>query len=53
MLSVKVDVLDKVYQTGRRVAETVKQKMSILFDDYLPKWNYTAVPCLVSNVQVI
>ncbi len=52
-LSVRVDVIDKVYQTGRKVAETFKEKMSILFDQYLPKWNYTAVPQLRGNVQII
>jgi hypothetical protein len=37
-------VIDKVYQTGRKVAEGFKESMRIVFDAVLPKWNYTAVP---------
>jgi hypothetical protein len=37
-------VLDKVYKTGRKVAKDFKQTMEIVFDDYLPQWNYTAKP---------
>jgi hypothetical protein len=43
-LRVIVEVLDKVYQTGRKYAEGFKEDMEILFDDFLPKWNYRAVP---------
>jgi hypothetical protein len=43
-LRVIVEVLDKVYQTGRKYAEGFKENMTILFDDFLPKWNYRAVP---------
>ncbi len=43
-LSVRVGVLDKVYQTGRKYAEGFKENMKIHFDDSLPKWNYCAVP---------
>lgn len=43
-LSVTVDVLDKVYETGRKVAADFKQTMRIMFDDVLPKWNYRAIP---------
>jgi hypothetical protein len=43
-LGVVVEVLDKVYQTGRKYAEGFKENMKILFDDLLPKWNYRAVP---------
>ena len=49
-LSVAVDIIDKVYQTGRKVADGFKDNMKIVFDDYLPKWNYTAVPQMVENV---
>jgi len=37
-------VLDKVYKTGRKVAKDFKQTMEIVFDEYLPQWNYTAKP---------
>ena len=43
-LSVAVNILNKVYQTGRKVANNFKNTMQIVFDEYLPKWNYRAVP---------
>jgi hypothetical protein len=48
-LSVTVQIIDKVYQTGRKVAASFKQNLPLLFDDVLPQWNYRAVP----NAQVI
>jgi Rhodopirellula transposase DDE domain len=41
---VTVDILDKVYQTGRKYAADFKETMRIVFDDVLPKWNYRAIP---------
>ncbi|MBI1927659.1 hypothetical protein HYR99_25880 [Candidatus Poribacteria bacterium] len=52
-LSVTVDIINKAYQTGRKVAADFKEKMKILFDDYLPQWNYTVVPQKEENVGVI
>lgn len=46
-LKVFATILDGFYQTGRKVTEEYKQTMEIVFDDYLPKWNYTAVPQIV------
>lgn len=43
-LKVVVQVIDKVYQTGRKVAENFKENMKIIFDQFLPQWNYRAVP---------
>jgi hypothetical protein len=43
-LRVLTTILDGVYTTGRKVTEAFKQGMEIVFDDYLPKWNYTAQP---------
>jgi hypothetical protein len=43
-LKVVVDILDTVYQTGRKVAEDFKAKMQIVFDDLLPQWNYRVIP---------
>ena len=43
-LEVTVDVIDKVYETGRKCARGFKQNMKIVFDAFLPKWNYRAVP---------
>ncbi len=52
-LSVTVNILDKVYQVGRKVVEGFKENMKIVFDDNLAKWNYTAVPQTAENVGVI
>jgi Rhodopirellula transposase DDE domain len=40
-LRVAVEILDKV---GRKYTEGFKENMKILFDDFLPGWNYRAVP---------
>jgi len=52
-LSAFVHILDKVYETGRKVADGFKQNMDILFDDYLPKWNYRAIPRPQTHAQLI
>ncbi len=43
-LSVLTTILDKTYQTGRKVALDFKSTMKIVFDEFLPQWNYTAQP---------
>ena len=43
-LRVTVRLLDAVYHTGRKYAADFKHNMHIVFDEYLPKWNYRAVP---------
>ena len=43
-LSVVVDILDRLYATGRKVAEEVKRKLNILRDRILPLWNYRMLP---------
>ncbi|MGV0028298.1 ISAzo13-like element transposase-related protein [Phormidesmis priestleyi] len=48
-LKVFTTILDKPYQTGRKVAESFKSTMKIVFDPHLPQWNYTARP----ELQVI
>ena len=48
-LQVTVTIIDKVYETGRKVADDFKETMRISFDQFLPQWNYTAT----SNGQVI
>ena len=52
-LSAFVHVIDKIYQTGRKVAADFKETMRIVFDDVLPQWNYRAVPACCSNGTVI
>jgi|TARA_B100001964_G_C14161908_1_gene567164 hypothetical protein len=48
-LTVFVKVIDCVYEKGRQVAKEFKENLPILFDDFLPKWNYRVVP----NAEVI
>jgi hypothetical protein len=43
-LKVKVKILDKVYQTGRRITDDVKKQIHVAFATVLPKWNYTLAP---------
>ena len=43
-LKVFTSILDKVFETGRKTADGFKENMKIQFDDFLPKWNYVAVP---------
>lgn len=43
-LQVFTTILNKPYQTGRKVAEDFKSTMKIVFDNFLPQWNYTAKP---------
>ena len=51
-LRVTVTLFEKVYETGRKTSETFMRDMPIIFDDYLPKWNYRAVP-QTANTSVI
>jgi len=43
-LTVQVDILDKVYQLGRKVNETAKKAVRLLRDAILPRWNYRILP---------
>ena len=43
-LKVIANIVNKVYQTGRKVAKGFKKSMLIIFDKKLRLWNYTAVP---------
>lgn len=43
-LEVEVSILDKVYETGRKVAANFKEHMRVIFDDELPQWNYVIPP---------
>lgn len=39
-----VQIVDKVYELKREVANGFKDNMRIVFDEFLPQWNYTAIP---------
>lgn len=45
-LTTTVNVIRRLYETGRRATEDVKEslKSTLNFDPLLPKWNYTAIP---------
>jgi hypothetical protein len=43
-LTVSVNLTDKVYAKGRKVVEGFKKNLPIVFDEYLPRWNYKAIP---------
>ncbi len=43
-LKVTVDILTGVYETGKKYAVDFKENMKIVFDDFLPRWNYRAIP---------
>jgi len=43
-LRTTVNVIRRMYETKLKVAADFKEKMAILFDDEIPKWNYRAVP---------
>ena len=48
-----VHIIDQVYETARKVAAGFKDNMRIVFDDFLPQWNYRALPPALANAQVI
>jgi len=43
-LKVFTNILNKTFETGRKVSDGFKENMLIQFDEFLPQWNYTAVP---------
>jgi hypothetical protein len=43
-LNVVVQIIAKVFKTGRKHADDFKKTMTIQFDRHLPNWNYTAIP---------
>ena len=43
-LQTTVNVIRRAYEIGRKVADSFKANLPILFDDLLPKWNYIVKP---------
>jgi hypothetical protein len=43
-LKVTVAVLTGFYETGKKCAADFLANIKIVFDDYLPRWNYRAIP---------
>jgi hypothetical protein len=51
-LKVIACIINKIYETGRKIADDFKENMRIVFDDYLRQWNYRAVPKKLPKVDV-
>ncbi len=45
-LTVAVNILNKVYQAGRKVTQGFKKTMRIVFDNLLPRLNYRVMPAI-------
>lgn len=43
-LRTTVNVIHKLFETGRNATKEMKDNLQIIFDDVLPKWNYKAIP---------
>lgn len=43
-LRTTVNVISKLYETGRNATEQMKENLEIVYDEFLPKWNYVATP---------
>lgn len=43
-LKVTVDIIDKVYQTGRKVSQQLRESFQVVAGALLPVWNYTILP---------
>ena len=46
-LKVFSSIINKLYQTGKKVAQDFKETMNVIFDEHLPQWNYVVQPELV------
>lgn len=51
-LKVVANVMNKAYETGKKIAKDFKKNMKIVFDKILPKWNYKVIP-EKKNAEVI
>ncbi|MCR9210576.1 MAG: ISAzo13 family transposase, partial [bacterium] len=43
-LRTTVAVIKRVFETGRTATQDMKDNLTIVYDDLLPKWNYVANP---------
>ncbi|BBL76843.1 transposase [Methylomagnum ishizawai] len=46
-LRVTVDILAGTYATGKKCSADFLETMRIVFDDFLPRWNYRAIPMAI------
>ena len=45
-LSVVVDIVDQVYELGRKVSQATQDAVKVVRDAVLPRWNYRILPNL-------
>jgi hypothetical protein len=45
-LSVVVEIVERVYQLGRKVSQATKDAVKVVRDTILPRWNYSILPNL-------
>ncbi len=43
-LKVVTTIIDAVYETDRKATKAFLEQMPIIFDEFLPQWNYVARP---------
>lgn len=43
-LRTTVNVMNRIFETGQKATDEIKDGLRIIFDKSLPKWNYTAIP---------
>lgn len=43
-LKTTVNVIRRCYETGRNATDDMKQQLRIQYDEFLPRWNDTALP---------
>lgn len=43
-LKVIVQIVNKSYEKGKQVAKDFKENMTLIFDSFLPQWNYRVIP---------
>jgi len=43
-LKTTVNVIRRIYETGRNATDEIRQNLKIVYDELLPKWNYRAIP---------
>jgi len=48
-LKVFAHIINRVYETGRKIVEGFKESMRIVFDKHLGQWNYVAIPKTIAS----
>ena len=43
-LKTTVNVIRRIYESGRNATDEMKRDLKIVYDDLMPKWNYRAIP---------